>query len=591
MLIYKYFLIFKNKNKHRLIETIYKDMASDRSLSFFTSIPRTPDSAGIDQTTGMIQTTESVEITVNRYDPNNTLELQSSEQQTANYNVVKSIIAENEYINYMGNASTNDYVPYNPGADELNQSSLSQIIAWSQQNHPSMKLGWSHFAFLKDFGTKPTNRLMILRRFNSPVLHNLFETKISPKYTMATYYSFDDDFLNITFNEEWEKFTDSITQVLTDVIGVDISQGSQMLPGSVSRIGEALGSTLNQTIITNIAQSLGYAVDNSSIYGDPNIIYESIIRKIADDDSVGGSLKCDIGLTFKVHYTMKEINGIDAKAAMMDLISNATHMATSNGKFLLTSRSNDTLAPIIKAFEKGDINGLIDTILDGLSGILQDIGNKLSQVKDQFQQTSQANGGGIQGAATAALNIASEFVSDILKTKFQRYKWKIQGAVGAMTGSHTAPWHITIGNPKNPWFSMGNLYIESCTVDNPQETELSWQDFPTEWVFTYKLKNGRAMGANEITSLFNGGRGRVYSTIDKIQSINLSSNAQYSTPGNNVGQNGINPTTKQTGQSAVINDNNRVDTSQINDPTSSGIGNTSFNLNTIDNDNNLRPTI
>lgn len=560
-------------------------MASDRSLSFFTSIPKTPDSAGVDQATGMSTSTERIEVNVNKYAPGSSLDVQSTETRTAEYNVVQSIIAEGQYINYMGNASTNDYIPYNPAADELNASSLSQIIAWSQQNHPSMKLNWAKFAFLKDFGTKPTNRLMILRRFNTPVDHNLFQTTITPKYTIASYYSFDEDFLSINFKEGWEPFADSITEVLTDVIGVDITQGAGAVSKVASRVGEALGSTLNQTIITNIAQSLGYVADNSSLYGDPNIIYESIIRKVADKDEFGGSIECDIDISFKVHYTMKEINGIDAKAAMLDLISNATHMGTSNGKFLLTSKGGDRIKAVVRSMETGDVDGLIDAILSGLSGILQEIGTKLSSVKDKVVDATKQDGA--SGALGAVTDIAKEFVSDLLKIKFQRYKWKIQGAIGALTGNHTAPWHVTIGNPKNPWFSVGNMYVDSCTIDNPEETELAWNDFPTEWVFTYKLKNGRSMGASELTSLFNGGRGRVYSTIDKIQSVNISSNSQYSLPGNQGGSNGINDNIKQSGSSSFKNDANRVNTDQINSPSASGIGDTPFNLNNTTNDSNL----
>jgi hypothetical protein len=51
---------------------------------------------------------------------------------------------------------------------------LSSIIDWTQKNHEAMRLNVFHFAYLKDFGVYPANRLMVLRRFNGPVPDDIF---------------------------------------------------------------------------------------------------------------------------------------------------------------------------------------------------------------------------------------------------------------------------------------------------------------------------------------------------------------------------------------------------------------------------------
>lgn len=554
---------------------------ADRSLSFFASLY--PGGNSKDPNTGMDLKNESVEFNINKYDPNDPLTRQSSENKTANYSVVQSTLNDDQYINYMGNSTTNDYRPYNPGADVQNDASLSSIITWTQQSHKSLKLSYGHFAFLKDFGVYPTNHLMILRRFNGAVNHNLFNTTATPAYTLATYYSFDEDFLNISFKEGWETFNDSIMKVLSDVIGVDLGT----IPGVGKLVNsETLGSALVQDIMKAVAQSLGFVTPDTSIYGDPNVIYAAAIRKIGDsDDEFGGSLQADIQIKFKVHYTLKEINGIDAKAAMMDVIANAIHMGTSNGKFLLTGQATDSLNDFIRKFEAGKVEEMIDSVLAGLKGILDKVKDGIVNSK----AAQEAKSGNVGGAIEESLKALEQFGSDLLKQRFLRYKWKIRGAVGALSGMHTAPWHISIGNPKNPWFSCGNLVVENCTIKNGEGAELSYNDFPTEWVFEYTLKNGRPMGANELSSLFNGGRGRVYDTPDKLQNVNISSNSSYKLPGQQSSDNGVKPENKNTGSTQQHN-TSQVDTDQKNDLKKSGVSTTPFALNNEDIDPNIPRT-
>ena len=66
----------------------------------------------------------------------------------------------------------------------------------------------------------------------------------------------------------------------------------------------------------------------------------------------------------------------------------------------------------------------------------------------------------------------------LLKSRYQRYKWQLRGAVGAMTGYATAPWHITLGNPMYPWFSCGNMIVDGVELE--AGGELGYEDMFTE---------------------------------------------------------------------------------------------------------------
>ena len=57
-----------------------------------------------------------------------------------------------------------------------------------------------------------------------------------------------------------------------------------------------------------------------------------------------------------------------------------------------------------------------------------------------------------------------EAMGTLAQTRYERYKWKVKATLGAISGGHTAPWHLTLGNPKVPWFSMGNLVLDDLTI-------------------------------------------------------------------------------------------------------------------------------
>jgi hypothetical protein len=495
----------------------------DRSLLFFLSGPNPQNKP--DSQTGLSTTEYKVQFDVTNYDQNDPRQT-TTEKKEVNYTLVNSLQNEGQFINFLGNSATNDFRPFTPNGEHESDIKLSSIIQWTQENRPALKLSAFHFAYLKNFNTYPANRIVALRRFNEAVPHDIMNVKSRAINTMISYYDMEKPF-TLNFNEEWEDFSKGVYQLIQDIIGVQFAsvgkEGGYFGDGIAGAIGGAAGTiekvganNLEQYFLQSIAHQMGLITQGDNIFGDPNIIYRSKIRSGSSGEDIGGSgLSCKFDYTFESTYVMLETNGIDAKAAMIDIIGNAVHMGTSNARFILTHNASEGLSKIIKEMENGNVEGLLSKVLDGLVEGMKKLGegisNLISGVKKAFE-----DGGAEAGFAKAADTIQNE-IQKALRDRFTRYKWQMRGAIGALSGMHTAPWHLTIGNPKCPWFTIGNIVVDS--VDLKFGGEMAYNDMPSELTVTIKVSNGRPLGANEITSLFNNGRGRIYDTPEQIQKI------------------------------------------------------------------------
>lgn len=492
---------------------------ADRSLAFFTTLANRQ--SNVDPKTGLSTTTHTVQYDIKKYDKTDPLsgDKTTSESKTVDYTLVQSLQADGQFINYQGNSNTNNYTAYTSNPEQESDIKLSSIIEWTKQNHPSMKLKAEHFTYLKDFGVYPANRMMVLRRFNDGVTHDLFNCTTPPISTMATYYNLEKSPFTMEFKEEWTDFEGSIMELLQDIVGIKFDQ--------IPKVGKIIGAAMNaapsnfqQTVIEAIGQKLGLVSTGGAIYGDPNIIYQAAIRDSSSDEVKSG-LKSDIRITFDTHYMFREINGVDGKVAMLDIIANCIHMGTSNSRFILTHNGNDKLNQIVNAMQDGKVDGLLNVIIDSISDIVTESGKILSNIMAGAAKDVSAL---VQGNTKPLVDDIINGLNAQIRNRFSRYKWKLRGAIGAMTGQHTAPWHVTIGNPKFPWFTIGNLILDSIHLDFGGE--LSYNDMPTELNVKITLKSGRVMGAQELTELFNNGKGRIYDTPEKVQQLKMPSDQQ-----------------------------------------------------------------
>lgn len=499
----------------------------DRSLLFFLSGPNPQNRP--DSRTGLSTSENSVQFDVTKYDPSDPRST-TSEQRTVNFTVVNSLQSEGQFMNYLGNSSTNDFRPVSFNPEHESDIKLSSIIQWTQDNKPALKLNAFHFAYLKNFNVYPANRIAALRRFKEAVPHDIMNTQTKALNTMITYYDFEKPF-SFDFNEVWEDFNKGLYELIQDVIGIkfnNVGGAGSWVSDAIKGLEAASVSNLEQYLLQSVGHKLGLITTGDNLFGDPNVIYQSKIRRANGEDIENNSsgLECNFRYQFETTYVLAELNGIDARAAMLDIIANTVHMGTSNSRFILTHNASDGLSAIIKEMERGNVDGLLSKVLEGLIEGMKKVGEGLSELLGAFKPVVSENGETtLSGVAQGVSNGIEKVVSGILRDRFSRYKWQMRGAIGALSGMHTAPWHLTIGNPKAPWFTIGNLVVTK--VDMNFGGEMGYNDMPTELTVKISLENGRPLGANEITSLFNNGRGRIYDTPEAIQKIYIPNNEEH----------------------------------------------------------------
>ena len=94
-------------------------------------------------------------------------------------------------------------------------------------------------------------------------------------------------------------------------------------------------------------------------------------------------------------------------------------------------------------------------------------------------------------------------------------------------------WHVTIGNPKRPIMTIGNMVITNVTVEH--NGPLGLDDFPTGLKVTVELDRGKPRDLRDIEKLYMQGTDRIYSSMgdkvfDMYKNAELYKNARNSDP-------------------------------------------------------------
>jgi len=273
-----------------------------------------------------------------------------------------------------------------------------------------------------------------------------------------------------------------------------------------------------------VMQELGltdFGIGNSPL-GNPNLVRQSKRRDLPEKNRAGSGLTAKISVKFEVEYEQKFIDGVDPTLAYMDILQNALTFGTSDAVFQFNASFGDTTAPIIKDLISGDTGAIIRALLsfmgallnaivkvgkklvDGLNGshgnLFQRIGEGVSSLKNAVTSTDNQN----SALAGTIQNIFAATIGSVIS----KYKVRLIAITQALTGAPSAPWHITIGNPKKPMFTSGDMLCEEVTVTLGKT--LAFNDLPSSIKIAFTLTNARSLGAQEIFNRMNTGRGRSY---------------------------------------------------------------------------------
>ena len=379
---------------------------------------------------------------------------------------------------------------------------------------------------------------MIARRFASPSDDNIMVPKgnsdLGSFATLISWIPENENFLDITFGEEWMDSEADFKTILTS-LGEDIGLGN--LGGMSGAAGNALPLPgFTEIFQRNFLSKLGLIdndAKNSIPAGNPNLIKTSKRRKLVGYGDAGAGLKCTVNIKMVCEYELKYISGIDPTIVWMDLLGMITRFGTSNSETYGLSKG--AAAKMISWVNDPNklISDVAQAISDAIKGIIDEVKKAIEKVYNKAIETAnklpesdpvppdpaeEPKPPAPRAEATALADknkqdqntMADELASTLgaigvkaLSGLLQKYRVKILGVVNSLSGLPSTPWHITIGNPMRPTFCSGDMLVENVSLS--LGPTLTFNDLPSSMKVEFNLTNARPWGLQEIMAKFNSG--------------------------------------------------------------------------------------
>ena len=448
-----------------------------------------------------------------------------------------------------GDNETQLPVNYDPKLheDEGYDLTTTNIIKQLSDKTPAMKLKYADFAYCRDFGVYPNNRLIICRKFSGPVGDDLNIVKTPAVSTVVSWFDETSLPVSIDFGVNWDDAEGSFKGVLNNMgkdIGLD-KIGIQL--GDVATKGfnflplPGIFEPFTKKIINKIFGD--NTVNPNTVSGAPNLIKEAKQRKLIADDTVGSGLNGKITVTVKCSWEQKFIMGQDPTHVYFDLLRTILHFGGEDGTFYAGSNTANVVNKFLKILEDpvGFIKDVLSGITEAIDSIIKNVQKLITKffddakMKDDTSKPANTDDVGADGkpipppqgktkdekdkadleketADKKKKVAASEKEQNTLKdTAFtllnsllstatggiaQKYKHVLLGIVSALSGGPSTPWHVTIGNPLKPIFSCGDLYTSNVKLT--LGPTLAFNDLPSTIDIEFTLTSGRNYGIGEI---------------------------------------------------------------------------------------------
>jgi hypothetical protein len=396
------------------------------------------------------------------------------------------------------------------------------------------------FAYLRDLGVYPINRLAILRRFREGafVPENLEEMKMCPISTIVGWIKPDQHFGHIGFNETWSKTETRFDQLLTKIIkdnfgGIDLAamipmpDFAQGMLFELYRRAGLVGDANPETSVdedyeyydantTGAASGTGPAQGSASPWGminipvgDPNVLQEGPFRPPAPQN-IKSSFEFELTST----YEQKLIGDVDPGSAMLDILDNMYLMGTSKMCFYWSSNSPQIQAAREATYGKnGESNNpnawweFVSRILKGfweaLTKLFEDASKSFTDTIEDIKKDADKTKGKLADGVT-------KFLSSILTSTIAIHRFELRGSIELMTGGKlsSTPWYLTLGNPYSPWIATNHIIVKSASVET--STEMGFNDQPQWLTVKFNCEFSRALGKQELMRMFNNSYRRTY---------------------------------------------------------------------------------
>lgn len=348
------------------------------------------------------------------------------------------------------------------------------------------------FIYVERLKKLPINKMITLRRFAFPVVDDIFSVNsIDGEPDVARMIAFTDqetnklsEVMSFSLGMNWKELTSTMEQINMS------GGGNEGISGYMKKVIGLVDPTFGQDRLSgNNALNFNPLHDTNKSYGAVDSISKTHIR------DVGLNFDQDIKLVFK--YKMRSFNGVNGKAAFMDLLSSILVCTTNDAKFWGGSR-----------FWLGRRPTKYMNNLKFLSP--RNFDDFLNGAQESFKSFL---GGGSGDTKKDNVNLLKNVASNAFNMGFGKLLDKI-GRPGIpymnslLTGNPVGEWHVTLGNPLNPTMAIGNLILMNTSISFGDI--LGRDDFPEDITVECTLKHAMPRGRAEIEQMFNFGRGRMY---------------------------------------------------------------------------------
>ena len=455
---------------------------------------------------------------------------------------------------------------------DLSDCSIDTLVKLSEKRATSLvgqqeaiselgvaKYRYIDFMFCRDLGKIPNNHLLTLRKFTRPVGDNINtrlpksdtpynfnqsmdvgrlvtwfgngDNKLEDiiKYNYAATFKQFDSKVDVVDSQEDEESTGIIGKIVNTINPRYNQAMSQGRTGAHNFISQ-LGGRYLSTSYANFGRGGQY--DRHDIFGmyDHHKVYEPK-NTIQSTHVYEGKLTFSQEFTIKFSYKLRAYDNINPRAAFLDLIGNILAVTYRSGTFWGGSRMFRGAPPNKVGTAK--VNAFLDRTFDTLGGI----GNNLLSGNLDIGGTLGSIWGAVKQIASDAFNTAKSLALGNTSTKgksplqvigaivkhtglWSGVQGMIKNGLGRpavyaldslLTGDNVGLWHLTIGNPRNPIMSIGNLIIDKSEIT--QSGPLGLDDFPTDLMVSVSLKHGRPRDSAEIQKMYTKGSGPIYTPL------------------------------------------------------------------------------
>lgn len=308
--------------------------------------------------------------------------------------------------------------------------------------------------------------------------------------------------------------------------------------GLIPKVGNAASSLIADSPTSYKQWQTNYDANKS--YGPLDVITTAYQRRGAQD----GGLEFEQNIQLQFEYEMRSYDGVNAKAAMLDLIANVLATCYTTGKFwggayrFLGASASNVFANNPAFMERnGNMAEHTKRIADMMTGSSYtnenaDASKRMSDYMDRSHGDSgiaSSNSSGntpnniINGVTQVVSNLFSNF-SNLIQNAGSSLGALLYGGLvnklgrpavlcvnSLLSDAPTGLWHLTIGNPKAPIMTMGNMYIKECSIEHTGP--LGLDGFPTGLKVNVTLSHAKPRDNTAIERMYMQGDYRIYSPM------------------------------------------------------------------------------